>query len=118
MEPGWARLPSTPTWSGRRWRRWPKAPGSPPDSSGPDERHHRPLALPPIVLRRSPDSNRDVRQEMTETSGIAIDRPRRRFRTVWTGSVLRPITAFRPSYLPVVMVYFAYGSTGLIDVTR
>jgi hypothetical protein len=55
---------------------------------------------------------------MTETSGIAIDRPRRRMRTVWTDSVLRPIKAFRPSYLPVVMVYFAYGSIGLIDVTR
>jgi MFS family permease len=55
---------------------------------------------------------------MTETSGIAIDRPRRRFRAVWTDSILRPIQAFRPSYVPVVMVYFAYGSTGLIDVTR
>jgi hypothetical protein len=55
---------------------------------------------------------------MTETSGIAIDRPRRRFRAVWTDSILRPIQSFRPSYVPVVMVYFAYGSLGLIDVTR
>ena len=33
-------------------------------------------------------------------------------------SILRPIQAFRPSYVPVVMVYFAYGALGLIDVTR
>ena len=55
---------------------------------------------------------------MTETSGIAIDRPRRRMAAVWTDSILRPIQSFRPSYVPVVMVYFAYGSLGLIDVTR
>ena len=55
---------------------------------------------------------------MTETTGIAIDRPRRRLRAVWTDSILRPIQSFRPSYVPVVMVYFAYGSLGLIDVTR
>jgi MFS family permease len=33
-------------------------------------------------------------------------------------NLLRPIQAFRPRYLPVVMVYFAYGALGLIDVTR
>jgi hypothetical protein len=55
---------------------------------------------------------------MTETSGIAIDRPRRRMRVVWTDSILRPIQSFRLSYVPVVMVYFAYGSIGLIEVTR
>lgn len=33
-------------------------------------------------------------------------------------SILRPIRAFRLSYVPVVMVYFAYGALGLIDVTR
>ena len=33
-------------------------------------------------------------------------------------SIMRPIRAFRPSYVPVVMVYFAYGALGLIDVTR
>ncbi len=33
-------------------------------------------------------------------------------------SLLRPIQAFRPAYLPLVMVYFAYGALGLIDVTR
>jgi MFS family permease len=55
---------------------------------------------------------------MTETSGVAIDRPRRRARVVWTDSILRPIQSFRLSYVPVVMVYFAYGSLGLVDVTR
>jgi MFS family permease len=33
-------------------------------------------------------------------------------------SFLRPILAFRRAYVPVVMVYFAYGALGLIDVTR
>jgi BT1 family protein len=31
---------------------------------------------------------------------------------------LRPIQGFRLIYLPLVMVYFAYGALGLIDVTR
>ena len=33
-------------------------------------------------------------------------------------NLLRPILAFRLAYLPLVMVYFAYGALGLIDVTR
>jgi hypothetical protein len=33
-------------------------------------------------------------------------------------SLLRPIQSFRLSYLPVLMVYFAYGALGLIDVSR
>jgi MFS family permease len=33
-------------------------------------------------------------------------------------SLLRPIEAFRRTYLPLVMVYFAYGALGLIDVSR
>ena len=36
----------------------------------------------------------------------------------WRETIIRPIRAFRPSFLPVVMVYFAYGSLGLIDITR
>src|SRR5687767_8924345 len=32
--------------------------------------------------------------------------------------VLRPIRAMRWSYLPLLMVYFAYGALGLIDVSR
>jgi hypothetical protein len=39
-------------------------------------------------------------------------------RPIWITSLLRPIQAFRPSYVPVVMVYFAYGALGLLDVTR
>jgi hypothetical protein len=33
-------------------------------------------------------------------------------------SLMRPIRAFRTAYVPLVMVYFAYGALGLIDVTR
>ncbi len=36
----------------------------------------------------------------------------------WLDSLLRPIRALRLSYLPVLMVYFAYGALGVIDVTR
>jgi hypothetical protein len=33
-------------------------------------------------------------------------------------NLMRPIRAFRTAYMPLVMVYFAYGALGLIDVTR
>ena len=39
-------------------------------------------------------------------------------RAAFVHSVLRPIEAFRLRYVPVVMVYFAYGALGLVDVTR
>jgi hypothetical protein len=37
---------------------------------------------------------------------------------LWLQSITRPILSFQLSYVPVVMVYFAYGALGLIDVTR
>jgi hypothetical protein len=36
----------------------------------------------------------------------------------WLVNLARPVAAFRAHYLPLVMVYFAYGALGLIDVTR
>jgi len=36
----------------------------------------------------------------------------------WRESLTRPIRAFQRNYVPVVVVYFAYGTLGLIDVTR
>jgi hypothetical protein len=36
----------------------------------------------------------------------------------WLSAVLRPILGFRLAYLPLVMIYFAYGALGLIDVSR
>src|SRR6202140_4529800 len=36
----------------------------------------------------------------------------------WVDSLMRPVRAFRLRFMPVVMVYFAYGALGLIDVTR
>lgn len=47
-----------------------------------------------------------------------LDTPVTTARPAWLQSLLRPIQAFHLSYLPVVMVYFAYGALGLIDVTR
>jgi hypothetical protein len=38
--------------------------------------------------------------------------------TACMSSLLRPILGFRLTYLPLLMVYFAYGALGLIDVTR
>ena len=36
----------------------------------------------------------------------------------WLSTLLRPVQAFRLIYLPLVMVFFAYGASGTIDVTR
>src|SRR5215470_17721850 len=36
----------------------------------------------------------------------------------FVAEVLRPIQGFRLTYLPLTMVYFAYGALGLIDVAR
>src|SRR5262245_24279585 len=36
----------------------------------------------------------------------------------WLSTALRPILGFRLAYLPLVMIYFAYGALGLIDVSR
>jgi len=33
-------------------------------------------------------------------------------------NLIRPIQAFRRRYVPLLMVYFAYGALGLIDITR
>jgi hypothetical protein len=42
---------------------------------------------------------------------------RERFLNVFTG-LMQPIRAFRLHYVPLLMVYFAYGALGLIDVSR
>jgi MFS family permease len=55
---------------------------------------------------------------MTDTTKTAGTAPAAETQPVWLDSILRPIRAFRPGYVPVVMVYFAYGALGLIDVTR
>jgi BT1 family protein len=36
----------------------------------------------------------------------------------WRQSITRPIRAFQPNYVPVVVVFFAYGALGLADFTR
>src|SRR6476646_6711759 len=36
----------------------------------------------------------------------------------WLSALLRPIQGFRLTYLPLAMIYFAYGALGLIDVSR
>lgn len=38
--------------------------------------------------------------------------------TAWSASLMRPVLGFRRAYLPLLMVYFAYGALGIIDVSR
>ncbi len=52
-------------------------------------------------------------QQLAKPDGPLISGKPTRF-----DSILRPIRAFRLNYVPVVMVYFAYGALGLVDVTR
>ena len=66
-----------------------------------------PMAAPPDPLHR------DHRKNWPRTTARSSAREPARF-----DSILRPIRAFRLNYVPVVMVYFAYGALGLIDVTR
>lgn len=54
----------------------------------------------------------------TETTQDVATHAARLARPAWVDSCLRPIETFRLRYVPVVMVYFAYGALGLIDVTR
>ncbi len=57
--------------------------------------------------------------DTTKTAGdIAATETEPAARTVWLDAILLPIRSFRLAYVPVVMVYFAYGALGLIDVTR
>ena len=37
---------------------------------------------------------------------------------VINANLLRPIQAFKLVYLPLLMVYFAYGALGIVDVSR
>jgi hypothetical protein len=56
---------------------------------------------------------------MTDASQPLSPRePVERVRPLWLENLLRPIQAFRLRYVPLVMVYFAYGALGLIDVGR
>jgi len=52
-------------------------------------------------------------QDIATHDGLVTDT-----RPVWLDSILLPLESFRLSYVPVVMVYFAYGALGLIDVSR
>src|SRR3979409_1289974 len=55
----------------------------------------------------SPANSSPTRRPSSEKSGL----PR-------LSSLLRPIRGFRLTYLPLAMIYFAYGALGLIDVSR
>src|SRR3954470_22338105 len=59
------------------------------------------------------DPHTDTTQDLAAHEGPVLSAEPGRY-----DAILRPIRAFRLSYAPVVMVYFAYGALGLIDVTR
>ncbi|MGQ3356374.1 MAG: hypothetical protein ACT6XY_19230 [Phreatobacter sp.] len=48
-----------------------------------------------------------------EAGAIAI-----RLAAVWHDNVARPVRALKTAYLPLLLVYFAYGALGVIDVAR
>jgi len=56
-----------------------------------------------------------VRSPGATARGAATEAPAR---MAWLAAILRPILGFRLRYLPLILVYFAYGALGLIDVTR
>jgi hypothetical protein len=58
------------------------------------------------------DPQTDTTQDLATHAAAAATR------AVWLDSILRPLEAFRLRHVPVVMVYFAYGALGLIDVSR
>ncbi|AVO46499.1 hypothetical protein [Phreatobacter cathodiphilus] len=41
-----------------------------------------------------------------------------RLAAVWHDNVARPVRALKSAYLPLLLVYFAYGALGIIDVAR
>lgn len=41
-----------------------------------------------------------------------------RLKHVWQDNLARPVRALKAAYLPLLMVYFAYGALGIIDVSR
>lgn len=41
-----------------------------------------------------------------------------RLASIWHDNVARPVRAIRQAYWPLLMVYFAYGALGIIDVAR
>jgi BT1 family len=55
---------------------------------------------------------------MIETKPGGRSRALVSMRWQWRRSITRPIREFQLNYVPVVVVYFAYGALGLIDVTR
>jgi hypothetical protein len=75
-------------------------------------RPHGIPGFPPVMTTLRPDQ---------PTGGGAPLRGWRRDSKVppaWLTNLWRPVAAFRRHYLPLVMVYFAYGALGLIDVSR
>jgi MFS family permease len=81
----------------------------------------RPKKRPDAIPATRPGIMMSLRDEPATEGGPPLrgwwrraDKPR----PAWLASLGRPIAAFRRHYLPLVMVYFAYGALGLIDVTR
>lgn len=53
------------------------------------------------------------------TPGLpAPGNPPGRLAAIWHDNVARPVRALKNAYLPLLMVYFAYGALGIIDVAR
>ncbi|HLQ89822.1 MAG TPA: hypothetical protein VK148_07295 [Xanthobacteraceae bacterium] len=55
---------------------------------------------------------------MSEQQASAIAAPLSTWRSAVVDGVMQPIKSCRARYVPLLMVYFAFGALGLIDVTR
>jgi hypothetical protein len=57
-------------------------------------------------LTDRPKARRTLRETIVEAAAARLP------------SLMRPVLGFRRTYLPLLMVYFAYGALGIIDVSR
>lgn len=59
------------------------------------------------------------RKRQVKSSRVTLGKkPVAAFYAVWRDAIARPIRGFRPTYAPLLLVYFAYGALGIIDISR
>ncbi len=69
------------------------------------------------VKQDLPDGRRGMDQPLSSAKAGQTVQPKAEALS-WLSTLLRPVRSFRPAYLPLVMIYFAYGALGIVDVSR
>lgn len=69
------------------------------------------------VKQDLPDGRRGMYQPLSSAKAGQTVQPKAEALS-WLSTLLRPVRSFRPAYLPLVMIYFAYGALGIVDVSR